>query len=64
MSITTVVDDNTDSSALPGAERRSYKGFVLGLTISAVIWTLLGIGSMVSVTTSVVPQLPEIAIAR
>ena len=64
MSIATVVSDGAAQSALPRAERASSKGFFLGLAISALIWALLGIGTTISISSSVVPELPSIAISR
>ncbi len=64
MSIATVVSDDAALSAHPRAERASSKGFFLGLAISAIIWALLGIGTTISVSSSVVPQLAGAAISK
>lgn len=60
MSITTDVRAVSARSAPPKAERASSKGFLLGMAISAGIWALLGTLTIVSATSSVVPELPKV----
>ena len=63
MSITTDVRAVSARSASPKVERASSKGFLLGMVISAGIWALLGTLTIVSATSSVVPELPKVLLS-
>ena len=64
MSISTVLHGVSARSAPPKAERASSKGFLLGMAISAGIWALLGALTIMSTTSSIVPELPSVLLSN
>ena len=64
MSLSTVVSGESARSAPPKAERKSSKGFLLGMAISAGIWALLGALTLMSATSSVVPKIPSVLLSN